>query len=140
MLEIRTSPAHSVVQSTSHWTTEHVGFVNRLYMFYMKTVSVRMYTFITVKITSKFRMTVRLSGTDLALKPLLCSKVPVISRLLKYNLCPPPFVSRVLLSWHLVNRYLYESTRLWRLDVHLFKSLETTTGLQNSAYHNDDLS
>ena len=63
-----------------------------------------------MKITSKFRMTARLSGTDLALKPLLCSKVPVISRLLKYKLCPPPFVSRVLLSWQLVDPYRYESS------------------------------
>ena len=62
-----------------------------------------------MKITSKFRMTARLSGTDLALKPLLCSNVPVISRLLKYKLCPPPFVSRVLLSWQLVDPYRYES-------------------------------
>ena len=44
-LEIRTSPAHSVVQTTHHWATEHVGIVHRLYMFNMKTVSVRMYTF-----------------------------------------------------------------------------------------------
>ena len=44
-LEIRTSPAHSVVQSTNHWATEHVIIAHRLYMFYMKTVSVRMYTF-----------------------------------------------------------------------------------------------
>ena len=44
-VEIRTSPAHSVVQSTNHWATEHVGIVHRLYMFNMKTVSVRMYTF-----------------------------------------------------------------------------------------------
>ena len=44
-LEIRTSPAHSVVQSTNHWATEHVRVVHRLYMFYIKTVSVRMYTF-----------------------------------------------------------------------------------------------
>ena len=44
-LEIRTSPGHSVGQSTNHWTTEHVETVHRLYMFYMKTVSVRMYTF-----------------------------------------------------------------------------------------------
>ena len=63
-----------------------------------------------MKITSKFRMTARLSGTDLALKHLLCSKVPVISRLLKYKLCPPPFVSRVLLSWQLVDPYRYESS------------------------------
>ena len=62
-----------------------------------------------MKITSKFRMTARLSGTDLALKPLLCSKVLVISRLLKYKLCPPPFVSRVLLSWQLVDPYRNES-------------------------------
>ena len=55
-------------------------------------------------------MTARLSGTDLALKPLLCSKVPVISRLLKYKLCPPPFVCWVLLSWQLVDPYRYEST------------------------------
>ena len=64
-----------------------------------------------MKITSKYSMTARLSGTDLALKPLLCSKVPVISRLLKYKLCPPPSVSRVLLSWQLVDPYLYESNR-----------------------------
>ena len=63
-----------------------------------------------MKITSKFRMTARLSGTDLALRPLLCTRVPVISRFLKYKLCPPPFVSRVLLSWQLVDSYRYEST------------------------------
>ena len=63
-----------------------------------------------MKITSKFRMTARLSGTDLALRPMLCSKVPVISRFLKYKLCPPPFVSRVLISWQLVDPYRYEST------------------------------
>ena len=44
-LEIRTSSAHSVVQSTNHLDTEHVRIAHRLYMFYMKTVSVRMYTF-----------------------------------------------------------------------------------------------
>ena len=44
-LEIRTSPAHSVVQSTNHWATEHVRITHRVYRFYMKTVSVRMYTF-----------------------------------------------------------------------------------------------
>ena len=104
-LKIRTSSAQSVVQSTNHWATEHVGIVHRLYMFNMKTVSVRMYTFHNCEITSKFCMTARLSGTDLALKPLLCSKVPVISRMLKYQLCPPPLVSRVLLSWQLVNPY-----------------------------------
>ena len=71
-------------------------------MFYMKTKSVRMYThFITVKITSKFRMTSR-----------LYSKLSVISRFLKYKLCPPPFFSRVLLSWQLVDPFLYESTRI----------------------------
>ena len=44
-LEIGTSPAQSVVQYTNHWATEHVGIVHRLYMFNMKTVPVRMYTF-----------------------------------------------------------------------------------------------
>ena len=45
-LEIRTSPAHSVVHSTIHWATKHVRIAHRLYIFlYMKTVSVRMYTF-----------------------------------------------------------------------------------------------
>ena len=44
-LETRTSPANSVVKSTNHWATEHVRIARRLYMFYMKTVSVRMYTF-----------------------------------------------------------------------------------------------
>ena len=44
-LEIRTSLAQSVVQSTNHWATEHVRIAQRLYMFYMKTLSVRMYTF-----------------------------------------------------------------------------------------------
>ena len=44
-LEIRTSPAHSVVQCTNHWATAHVRIAHRLYVFYMKTVSVRMYTF-----------------------------------------------------------------------------------------------
>ena len=44
-LEIRTSPAHSVVQSSNHWATEHVRIAPRLYMFNMKTVSIRMYTF-----------------------------------------------------------------------------------------------
>ena len=54
--------------------------------------------------TSKFRMTARLSGTDLGdrvfdvtssltgIRPMLCSNVPVISRFLKYKLCPPPFL------------------------------------------------
>ena len=59
-------------------------------------------------------MTARLSGTDLALRPLLCSKVPVISRFLKFKLCPPPFVSRVLLSWQLVDPYVYESTTSYK--------------------------
>ena len=72
-------------------------------MFNMKTVSVRMYTFHNCENHVKVRMIARLSGTDLALKPLLCNKVPVISRLLKYKLCPPPFVNRVLLSWQLVD-------------------------------------
>ena len=44
-LEIRTSPAHLVVQPTNHWVTEHVRIAHRSFMFYMKTVSVRMYTF-----------------------------------------------------------------------------------------------
>ena len=44
-LEIRTPSAHSVVQSTNHWATQYVGIVHRLYMFDIKTVSVRMYTF-----------------------------------------------------------------------------------------------
>ena len=44
-LEIRTSPAHSVVQSTNHCATEHMGIVHRLYMFNMKTMSVKMYRF-----------------------------------------------------------------------------------------------
>ena len=78
-------------------------------MFYMKTVSVRMYTFHNCENYVKVRITARLSGTDLVLRLLLCSKVPVISRFLKYKLCPPPFVSRVLLSWQLVYPYLYES-------------------------------
>ena len=28
-----------------------------------------------------------------------------------YKLCPPPFVSQVLLSWHLVDPYMYESIK-----------------------------
>ena len=44
-LEIRTSPALSVVQATNHWATEHVRIARRLYAFYMKTMPVRMYTF-----------------------------------------------------------------------------------------------
>ena len=44
-LQIRTSSAHSVVQCTYHWATEHVRIAHRLYMLYMKIVSVRMYTF-----------------------------------------------------------------------------------------------
>ena len=46
-LEIRTSPAYSVVQSTNHWATEHVEIVHRLYMFNMRTVSVRLHRFHT---------------------------------------------------------------------------------------------
>ena len=68
--------------------------------------------------TSKLRMTARLSGTDLALRPLLCSKVPVISRFLKYKLCPPPFVSRALPSWQLVDPYRYESSTRVELTSH----------------------
>ena len=68
-------------------------------------------------------MTARLSGTDLALKPLLCNKVPVISRLLKYKLCPPPFVSRVLLSWQLVDPYRYESNRAFISGTYLLRAV-----------------
>ena len=58
-----------------------------------------------------FGMTAWLSKTDLALKVLFCSKIPVISRLFKYKLCPPPLLSRELLSCCLllVDPYLYES-------------------------------
>ena len=125
-LEIRSSPAHSEVQSTNHWATEQLRIAHRLYMFYMKTVSAGCTHFITVKITSKFRMTARLSGTDLAFRPLLCSKVPVISWFLKYKLCPPPFVSRVLLSWQLVDPYRYESRSLY-LGNHSSESIHTWT-------------
>ena len=31
--EIRTSPAHLLVQHTNHWATEHVKIVNRLYIY-----------------------------------------------------------------------------------------------------------
>ena len=65
-----------------------------------------------------FRVTARLSKTDLALNALFCSKISVISRLLKSKLCPPQLLSRVPISWiscSLVDPYLYESTS----DLHL---------------------
>ena len=77
----------------------------RLYMLYMKAVSVRMYTFHNCENYVKVLH-------DCPTKRDGSSKVPVISRLLKYKLCPPPFVSRVLLSWQLVGFYLYESSNI----------------------------
>ena len=74
-------------------------------------MSVRMYTLHNCENYVKVSPDpARLSGADLALRPLLCGKILVKSRFLKYKLCPPPFVSRVLLSWQLVDPYLYEST------------------------------
>ena len=78
-----------------------------------------------MKITSKFRMSARLSGTDLALMPLLCSKVPVILMFLKYKLCPPPFVSLVLLSWQLVDPYLYESISSFNGSVFILRATDS---------------
>ena len=87
----------------------------------MKTVWVRM----TVKITSMFGMTARLSETDLALNALFCSKVPVISRSLKYKLCPPQLVSRVPQSWSLVDHNLDESNgNVCCLQITLANSLD----------------
>ena len=78
-------------------------------MFNMKTVSVRMYTFHNCENYVQVSHDCPTKRDGSSLKTLLCSKVPVISRFLKYKLCPPPFVSRVLLSWQLVDPYRYES-------------------------------
>ena len=109
-LEIRTSPAHSVVLSTNHWATEHVGIVDRLYMFNMKIVSVKMYTFHNCENYVKVSHDCPTKRDGSSFKSHVMLQIPVISRLLKYKLCPPPFVSRVLLSWQLVDPYRYESS------------------------------
>ena len=57
-----------------------------------------------------FRMTARLSETDLALKAFVAQQISRDIQVVKYKFCPPPLVSRVLLSWQLVDPYLYEST------------------------------
>ena len=108
-LEIRTSPAHSVVQSTNHWATEHVGIVHRKYMFNMKTVSVRMYTFHNCENYVKVSHDCLTKRDGSSFKLLVMQQSSPYINLRKYKLCPPPFVSRVLLSWQLVDPYRYES-------------------------------
>ena len=73
-------------------------------------MSVKMYTFHNCENYVKVSHYCPTKRDGSSFKILLCGKVPVISRFLKYKLCPPPFVSRVLLSWQLVDPYLYEST------------------------------
>ena len=110
-LEIRTSPAHSVVQSNNHWTTEHVGIVYRLYnMFNMKTVSVRMYTFHNCENYVKVSHDCPTKRDGSSFKTLVMQQSSRYIKVAKNKLCPPPFVSRVLLSWQLVDPYRYESS------------------------------
>ena len=111
MVGIRTSAAHSVAQSTNHWATDHVGIVHRLYMFYMKTVSVRMYTFHNCENYVKVSLDCPTKRDGSSFKTLVMQQSSRHIKLLKYKLCPPPFVSRVLLSWQLVDPYLYESNK-----------------------------
>ena len=95
-------------------------------MFNMKTVSIRMYTFHNCENYVKVSHDCPTKRDESSFKPLLCSKVLVISRLLKYKLCPPPFVSRVLLSWQLVDPYRYESNKTQR------QNISTRTALSSS--------
>ena len=111
LLEIRTSPAHSVVQSTNHCATEHVRIAHRLYMFYMKTVSVRMYTFHNCENYVKVSHDCPTKRDGSSFKTHVMQQSSCNIKVLKYKLCPPPFVSRVLLSWQLVDPYRYESNK-----------------------------
>ena len=62
-----------------------------------------------MKITSIIRMTApKRDGSSL--KDLVVQQISRIIQVVKYILCPPSLVSRVLLSWQLVDPYLYESS------------------------------
>ena len=112
-LEIRTSPANSVVQSTNHWATEHVRIAHRLYMFYMKTLSVRMYTFHNCENYVKVTHDCPTKRDGSSFKTLVMQQSSRNIKVSKYKLCPPPFVSRVLLSWQSVDPYLHESNNIY---------------------------
>ena len=108
-LEIRTSPAHSVVQSTNHWATEHVGIVHRLYMFNMKTGSVKMYTFHNCENYVKVSHDCPTKRDGSSFKTYVMQQSSRNIKVPKIKLCPPPFVSRVLLSCKIFDPYRYES-------------------------------
>ena len=93
MIEIRTSPVLSVVQSTKYWAIEHSLIIYVLYE-----MSVRMYTFDNSEnyVNVSHDCTTKRDGSSFKL--LVLQQSSVISMLLNYKLCPPQLVSRVPLS------------------------------------------
>ena len=69
--------------------------MSRPIMFYMKTLSVRMYTFHNSENYANVPHDCPTKRDGSSFKRLVCTKVPIISRLLKYKLCPPKLVSPV---------------------------------------------
>ena len=76
----------------------------------MKTVSVKKYTFHYCEnyVNDLHDCPTKRDGSSL--KDLVVQQISRIIQVVKYKLCPPSLVSRVLLSWQLVDPYLYEST------------------------------
>ena len=110
MREIRTSSSNLEAVSSNHPVTDHSEIVTRLFVFYMKTVSVKKYTlhYCVNYVYDSHDCPTKRDGSslkDFVVRPISC-----IIQVVQYNLCPPSLVSRVLLSWQLVDPYLYEST------------------------------
>ena len=76
----------------------------------METVSVKKYTFHNCEsyVNDSHDWPTKREGSSL--KDPVVQQISRIIQVVKYNLCPPSLVSRVLLSWQLVDPYLYEST------------------------------
>ena len=110
MGDTRTPSAHLEAVSTNHTATDHSEIVTRLFIFYMKTVSAKTYTFHYSEnyVNDSHDCPTKRGGSSL--KDLVVQQISRIIQVVKYNLCPPSLDSRVLLSWQLVDHYLYEST------------------------------
>ena len=78
----------------------------------MKTVSVKKYTFHYFENYVNYSHDCPTKRDGSSLKDLVVQQISRIIQVVKYNLCPPLLVSRVVLSWQLVDPYLYESTIL----------------------------
>ena len=78
-------------------------------MFNMKTVSVRMYTFYNCENYVKVSHDCPTKRDGSSFKTFVMQQSSRNIKFAKIYLCPPPFVSRILLSWQLVDPYRYES-------------------------------